>query len=257
MRAMGRLAFAFSVVFIGISADAAEEGLRLLVRTNKTTIAPFEPVILSFDLENISSEDQAVVAHTDPAVGDVTLEITDAEGRFRPYRTGMQGTAGKARFVLIPKERRSEQVIVLTNAFGRAAESNPTTYGGIPVFPFGEPGRYTIKVSLPLERDPDGTPHRKLVGSVSLTVQASAAATADLALFAGLRGPCSLPSCASTLRPCIATAWELTTPPTTHVLRLTTGRWPRADRPTSWMTPWSALRHARSSSGITARRRTP
>jgi hypothetical protein len=87
---------------------------------------------------------------------------------------------------LKPREKLSGQVIVLTNAFGRAASSNPTDFGDVPEFPFGKPGQYKVRVTFPLERDSGSDSRRQLVEVFRITVKESKTASDDLKRFTDL-----------------------------------------------------------------------
>jgi len=169
-----------------LAASGAEDGVRLVVRSNKSVVAPYEPVIVTYDLENVSEVSQDVPDRTDFASGWVKFEISDETGTFRPYHTGIQGATAWESVTLKPGERLSGQVIVLTNAFGRAASSNPTDFGDVPVFPFGKPGRYKVRVTFPLERGSDSNSRSQCVETIHIAVKESNSAAEDLKRFANL-----------------------------------------------------------------------
>ena len=174
------------IVLSAPSASAAGDGVRLVLRSNKSVVAPFEPVIVTYDVENVSKDSQDVPRGDDFALGWVKIDISDETGTFRPYRTGVQGCAPLEFVTLKPSERLSGQVIVLTNAFGRAASSNPTDFGDVPVFPFGKPGRYKVKVTFPLERGSESDSRRQRVEILRISVRESRSAAEDLKRFANL-----------------------------------------------------------------------
>ena len=181
-----RLASLALLAVSSLNASAAGEGVRLVVHAHKSVVAPYEPVIVTYDVENVSKEPQDVPGLIDFATGWVKFEISDETGTFRPYHTGIQGAVGWESATLKPGERLSGQVIVLTNALGRAASSNPTDFGDVPVFPFGKPGRFNVRVSFPLERSRDGGPRRQLVQVLQITVNDSTSASEDLKRFPDL-----------------------------------------------------------------------
>ena len=176
-----------ALIVLSVSAASAEgASVRLVVRSNKPAIAPFEPVIVTYAVENVSKELQDVPALTDIALGWVKIEISDETGTFRPYRSGVQGIAMLKFVALKPRERLSDQVIVLTNAYGRAARSNPTEFGDVPVFPFGTPGHYKVRVTFPLEPRSASNSRRQLVEVIPITVKQSRGASEDLKRFANV-----------------------------------------------------------------------
>jgi hypothetical protein len=123
MRGTTRLASLALTALLVPAAVSAEEGVRLLVRTHKSAIASFEPVIVTYDIVNVSDEPQRVPSSIDFSMGRVKFEVTDRNGRFRPYFTGVNGCGPMELVTLKPGERLSEQVIVLTNALVGFAES--------------------------------------------------------------------------------------------------------------------------------------
>jgi hypothetical protein len=180
------LASAALFVLPALPAPGADDAVRLIVRSNKSVVAPYEPVIVTYDLENVSKDPQDVPALIDFATGWVKFEISDETGAFRPYHTGIQGATAWESVTLKPGERLSGQVIVLTNAFGRAADSNPTDFGDVPVFPFGKSGRYKVRVTYPLERGSESESRQRCVETLQIAVKESTSAEADLKAFANL-----------------------------------------------------------------------
>jgi hypothetical protein len=186
MRSITRfMAVALAALFVSC-ASAADEGVKLVVRSSKSVIAPFEPVIVTYEIENVSKEPQVVSSLTDPALGWVNLEVSGEDGRLRPYHTGVFGTAIGKDVTLKPGERRSDQWIILTNSLGRGGGSPPAVTDTPPYFPFANPGRYTLRVTFPLERPPDQGSGRQLVGEISISVRPSRPASEDLKRFASV-----------------------------------------------------------------------
>lgn len=172
--------------FAAPAASGADDPVRLVVRASKSVLAPYEPVIVTYELENVSKEPQSVPNSADFATGWVKFEISVETGALQPYFTGVHGCGPLEFITLKPGERLSGQVTVLTNSLGRRADSNPTDFGNVPWFPFGKPGRYKVKVAFPLEHDSDGNPRRNLVEVLQITVKESSSAAEDLKRFANV-----------------------------------------------------------------------
>jgi hypothetical protein len=167
-----------------LNASAVGDGVRLVVHAHKSVVAPYEPVIVTYDVENVSKEPQDVPGLIDFATGWIKFEISDETGKFRLYHTGVQAATAWESATLKPGERLSGQVIVLTNALSQAASG--TSLDEVAVFPFGKPGRYKVKVTFPLERYSETESRRQCVETIQVTVKDSNGAAEDLKRFANL-----------------------------------------------------------------------
>jgi hypothetical protein len=101
-KAIRRVIWLAPLALLGFAAPAAsgaDDPVRLVVRASKSVLAPYEPVIVTYELENLSKEPQSVPNSADSAVLP-SLQMTPSWDSQRVRSSS--GTSGK------PQERSTE-----------------------------------------------------------------------------------------------------------------------------------------------------
>ena len=137
-----------------VVAGRDKNGLQLVLETDKSAYAPYEPILLNYWVENTSRTALAVPTLIDAHFGWIRFEIASGGGPFKPYRTGEMADGGWSTAPLEPGKRLLSKVVVVTNLYGRAARMN-RQYAGTRLFPFSEPGTYRIRGTYPITIDGD------------------------------------------------------------------------------------------------------
>jgi hypothetical protein len=140
------------VVFAGVAESVAAD-LELRLETEKQTYALYEPVIIRYELVNVSDHAVSYQGSLLFATGRIRFEVASEQGDFRRYDTGghVDGVGGKS--VLQPGEKVAAQVIMITNSLGITAqravgEFHP--YKNITPLTFPAAGTHRIRARFPI-----------------------------------------------------------------------------------------------------------
>lgn len=160
---------------------AADGGLTFRLDCERLTVVRYEPLVVRYTVENSGTVPISLPGPLGLSAGWVKFEVAREGGRARLYHTGISERVVAKGRVLGAGERLSEQVVMVTNALPLTAPTTPAELAGEGVFPFAEPGTYTIRAELLLESD------RSVASNVlRVTVNDAPAAQLPLADFPSL-----------------------------------------------------------------------
>src|SRR5262245_25115771 len=77
---------------VGYTSSSDTTGLRLVVKTDRASYAPSEPVVVTYWVENNSEKVMSVPPYIESSLGWIRFEFAGQDSKFQPYRTGVQAT---------------------------------------------------------------------------------------------------------------------------------------------------------------------
>lgn len=165
-RAFVLLALSIAVVFSPHKALGAQPaGLALELSAEKSTYAPYEPVVLGYALVNRGRTSVDVSGLVGTQADGVTFEVTNAKGVFRRYRTGpiACGVADDRR--LEPGASVRGQVIMISNQIANLGRVGERPEDAVAAYPFGAPGTYEVRATHLVVTDKARDQRRALVST--------------------------------------------------------------------------------------------
>ena len=187
LTAMTVLLFPGSSVLIAAQRDAE---LRLTLSVDQVSYAPYEPVVVRYELANNSSSPVEVPNFVDHHSGYLTFEVAQGEAEFRPFRTGPQACGPYATTTLPAGDRLSGQMTIVANAYGRLAKTSLSPeYKGLQQYPFAEAGKFRIRASYSLAPPAGSAGAPPKISSDTVNVVVRAMTAEEKKQFAFFSGP--------------------------------------------------------------------
>jgi len=156
-----------------VAAKPSSE-LRLTLSVDQPSYAPYEPVVVRYELTNVSSSPIEVPNFVDHHSGYLTFEVSQGDAEFRPFRTGPQACGPYQATTLHAGDRLSGQMAMVSNAYGRLAKTSLSPeYKGLQQYPFSGQGKFRVRASYSLAPPPGsvGAPPKISADPVSIVVR--------------------------------------------------------------------------------------
>ncbi len=130
---------------------ATPAGLDLTITMEKQEYAPLEPVVVGYTIRNGASNSVEIPQGIEPSRGYVVFEVTDAQGVFHPYRTGIIACGTLTKTSLGSGAALVGELRMVSNQHAGilAVDDAPGVRGA--VFPFAEPGSYSVRARFAVD----------------------------------------------------------------------------------------------------------